>query len=780
MKYYLALLFSLFSITSLWAQDEVRIVSSTRGNITEQNSLSSINPVYSHKGHTMSADSGIFYKDKIGREFFEAFGNIVIHQSSGTLIYADKLHYEASTQTATLYNNIRMVNPNSVLTTNNLVYKMRDRVGIYTGGGRIVSQADTITSKTAYYFEDSQDAYFRNKVIVRTPDVKIYTDSMLYNGITRITNFYGPTNIKGNKGENLYTEKGNYNTATGVARFSKNNLYTEGSRFLKGDSLYYERQSGTGKAFKNVVFVDTTDKFYAYGGYGLYSQADSSITMTENPLIITVVKKDSADQSAPDSLAFKKEAEPNKKDKKNKEKADKETVLTQQQQQQELDKDGKKTTKELPKGVAVVPPATAESKPVSYDSVYTTADTLYSKVIFLKDYKPLHFNLDRNGGALEVEKEQDYGDDEDDEESAFGIDLPTDSSSTVAVDSLPNKAIATAAKAAQVVKKNVAPKAKGAAIVKKTNDSLSIDKTLKQDSLLRQKAVIPALAEADNQITKALAIAKTPDSTTTLVNRDSAYLDTARTRIIKAYHNVRLYKSDLQAVADSAYYGMADSMFRFMGKPMIWSQGSQIAADTIYMQAVNQKLDNALLIGNAFMVNAVLDSLKFNQLKGRKITAFFANNAIEKIFVDGNAENLIFSTNDQTHTITEMFHDRGSRIKITMEDKKIIDYITVRKVDQKVYPFKLVTQENEVLPGFIWRPQDRPTSKEDMMNRKRGVEKEAIKPTAEGGNNAESNAVKIDKKKEEQLLEAEIEKEETTKEETSKKEKKEEAPALNK
>lgn len=776
MKYYLALLFSLFSMTSLWAQDEVRIVSSTRGNITEQNSLSSINPVYSHKGHTMSADSGIFYKDQIGREFFEAFGNIVIHQSTGTLIYADKLHYEASTQTATLYNNIRMVNPNSVLTTNNLVYKMRDRVGIYTGGGRIVSQADTITSKTAYYFEDTQDAYFRNKVVVRTPDVKIYTDSMLYNGISRVTNFYGPTNIKGNKGENLYTEKGNYNTATGVARFSKNNLYTEGSRFLKGDSLYYERQSGTGKAFKNVVFVDTTDKFYAYGGYGLYNQGDSSITMTENPLIITVVKKDSADQSTPDSIAFKKETELNKKDKKSKDKADKETVLTQQQ---ELDKDGKKTTKELPKGAAVVPPAEEKNKLVAYDSVYTTADTLYSKVIFLKDYKPLHFNLDRNGGALEVEKEQDYGDDEDDEENAIGIDLPTDSSATVAIDSLPNKAIATAAKAAQVVKKNVAPKAKGAAIVKKTNDSLSIDKTLKQDSILRQKAVIPALAEADNQITKALAIAKTPDSTTALVGKDSAYRDTARTRIIKAYHNVRLYKSDLQAVADSAYYGMADSMFRFMGKPMIWSQGSQIAADTIYMQAVNQKLDNALLIGNAFMVNAVLDSLKFNQLKGRKITAFFANNAIEKIFVDGNAENLIFSTNDQTHTITEMFHDRGSRIKITMEDKKIIDYITVRKVDQKVYPFKLVTQENEVLPGFIWRPQDRPTSKEDMMHRKRGIEKEAIKPTADGQSKAENNAIKNEKKKE-ITLEEEIEEDEKTKEETSVEEKKEKAQELTK
>src|SRR5690606_24022386 len=207
------------------------------------------------------------------------------------------------------------------------------------------------------------------------------------------------------------------------------------------------------------------------------------------------------------------------------------------------------------------------------------------------------------------------------------------------------------------------------------------------------------------------------------------------TRIVKAYYNVRVFKSDLQAVADSVYYGMVDSMFRFMGSPMIWSEGSQINADTIFMQIKNNKMDNALLKDNAFMVNAVLDTLKFNQLKGRKITAFFANNNIDRLFVDGNAENLVFSTNDKTNTITEMFHDRSSRIKVKMEGKKVIDYVSIRKVDQKVYPFKLVTQEIEVLPGFLWKPEDRPKSVEDMLNRKRTK----AAPVADQKGNPEEN-----------------------------------------
>jgi hypothetical protein len=86
--------------------------------------------------------------------------------------------------------------------------------------------------------------------------------------------------------------------ATGQAYFSKNNLYTEGTKFLKGDSLFYDRQVGIGKAVKNVVFVDTLDKFYAYGGFGLYNGRNESITMTDKPLIISVVKKDSTQKDS--------------------------------------------------------------------------------------------------------------------------------------------------------------------------------------------------------------------------------------------------------------------------------------------------------------------------------------------------------------------------------------------------------------------------------------------------------------------------------------------------
>src|SRR5690606_9503307 len=127
----------------------------------------------------------------------------------------------------------------------------------------------------------------------------------------------------------------------------------------------------------------------------------------------------------------------------------------------------------------------------------------------------------------------------------------------------------------------------------------ALARSLTADSLLREQAVIPTGGEADSLMADAVAALARPSTDT--IPSDSLASDTAKTRIIKAYYNVRLFKSDLQAVADSVYYGYPDSMMRFFGRPMIWAQGSQMTSDTIFMQVRNEQLDNMILMGNAFM-----------------------------------------------------------------------------------------------------------------------------------------------------------------------------------
>uniref|UniRef100_UPI0036F2FAF0 OstA-like protein n=1 Tax=Parapedobacter soli TaxID=416955 RepID=UPI0036F2FAF0 len=689
-------------------------------------------PVYEHHGSTLSADSGYLYNDDEGRQYFDAFGKVIITQPNGTVIYADKLHYVAETQLATLTNNVRMVDGNSVLTTNYLTYNMKSSVGTYTGGGRIVNTTDTITSKNAYYFDNTKDAYFRHDVIVRTPDVKIYTDTMRYNSASKITYFYGPTNIKGNDGENLYTERGEYNTETEQAWFDQNNLYTEGSRFLRGDSIYYDGQTGNGHAVENVVFIDTADQYFTYGGEGVYNRNDESITMTRNPLVMTITRSDS---SARDSLSTPAD------------------------------------TLSVTMDSLAVPQPT----PPAADTIYLTADTLFSRLIFLKDYVPRVFELDREGGELDEYTDEEYGDDfgsldefappgeegvrtlarppqvdsavldsiETDDtvpvDTLLPVDVPdptppdslqafSDSLNTPLKDTVREENITASDStliATHLKRVEAAPLS-----AQLGHDALA--RNLAADSVLREQAIIPTGGEADSLVADALAaVSRAPKDT---IPSDSLANDTTKTRIIKAFYNVRLFKSDLQAVADSVYYGYPDSMMRFFGRPMIWAQGSQMTADTIFMQVRNEQLDNMILLSNAFMVNTQRDSSKYNQVKGRRITGFFTDNALDRMFVDGNAESIYYMIDEKQQVYTNMYNSRSSRIKIVVDSNQIVEFSPIRRIDGKVYPMHLIPQEAEILNGFVWKPGDRPTSKEDLLARRRPPADAALAVPADTAN----------------------------------------------
>ena len=231
--------------------------------------------------------------------------------------------------------------------------------------------------------------------------------------------------------------------------------------------------------------------------------------------------------------------------------------------------------------------------------------------------------------------------------------------------------------------------------------------SLRADSFALDSSITPIKKGAGdsllNEATKTALQAKT----------DTLNTDTGETRIVRAYHNVKIFKSDLQAVADSAYYGYADSVIRCYGRPIIWSQGSQLSADTVYMILKNQKMENILFDKNAFIVNTQLDSSKFNQVKGRKITGYFKNNELDRVYVDGNAESIYYTVED--NEFTGMIRSISSRIKIKFQENEMTDVISIRKLESTYHPITSIPPDTDILEGFIWKPELRPKSKEEII-----------------------------------------------------------------
>lgn len=366
---------------------------------------------------------------------------------------------------------------------------------------------------------------------------------------------------------------------------------------------------------------------------------------------------------------------------------------------------------------------------VKKDSVYLTADTLFSQMILLRDYQPMDFKLDREGGELEAES-TDFSDGEFDETG----ELPQDtlaSRDSIALDSVVMDSIQSEPpiSADTAIRTTQPPETVAAS---------KIESDLAADSVLRQQILIPTGVEADSLLNQAILATQRSEPTDSLA-RDTLITDTTKTRIIKAYRNVRLFKSDLQSVADSAYYGYPDSMLRFFGNPMAWTQGSQMSGDSLYLQIKNEKIDNMLLLGSAFIVNTKLDSSKYNQVKGRKITGFFTNGDLERVFVDGNAESLAYRENKSGTAFTEMHHSRSSRIKLLFDNNSLTDFIPIRGTEATIYPIRILTQDQEILEGFIWKPGDRPLSKQDLLDRKRTTTEQIELPPDEPDTNPDDD-----------------------------------------
>lgn len=686
LRYFLILL--LFSGSAL-AQQKTKIIvrSWEASNVDAKKNISYLRkPVFVHENSTLTCDSAVLY---VNENIFDAFRNVHINQGDTINIYSDRLNYNGNTKVAHLTDNVKMIDRESTLTTNILDYNMASKIGTYITGGKVVTKDVTLTSKNGYYFSNSRDAYFRYNVVVVTPESVIKSDTLRYNTLTNWTYFYGPTNIKG-KDDNLYTENGAYNTKTQKAYFGKKNLYTMGSKSLKGDSLYYDGIAGYGKAVRNIVFKDTTDKTVMYGQLGFYYKKDEKTLVTKNPYVglgtadsITVNKK-----LQPDSLWMGADTLETQMVLKKTLTLISSPVIKKDNELGEEEKDEKKVGDSKAKA-AVTDEKISAKKPNRQDKKNAKAGKEEAKTSLISD----KINAVKDStlkDSLSVLKK--------------GVPILKDSLLKGKADSL--------VKNGKVAKDSVSKILKTALPAKGKIDTAlkgKIDTALKgKVTTDKAKGLVPDAKQALN---------KTQGKQTAL--KDSIPFnpeDTVRTRIIKAYHNVRVYKANMQATADSLFYTSADSTLRWYRNPILWSEGSQQTGDTIYLQLKNKKLNTLQVLQNAFLVNVNADSARYNQIKGRLITAFFKEGKMKNMFVDGNAESIYFNQNEKK-VYTDMNQTVSSRIKILFKDKEITRIVTIREPEGVRTPVPEL-KEDVFLTGFIWKPEYRPLSKKEVISGK--------------------------------------------------------------
>ena len=172
--------------------------------------------------------------------------------------------------------------------------------------------------------------------------------------------------------------------------------------------------------------------------------------------------------------------------------------------------------------------------------------------------------------------------------------------------------------------------------------------------------------------------------------------------------NVLIYRKDLQAKCDSLIYNDADSTIIFLKKPMIWANKYQLEADSITAQMALRRLKIMYLKVKSFVI-AQDTMLNFNQVKGRKITAYFDDSTrLQKVFVEGNGQSIYFALDEKNKG---MGMNKVECAKMTLNFKKnqVKKIQFVGNPDGRLTPLSKIKFDQRSLEGFEWRAKEKPT-----------------------------------------------------------------------
>ena len=255
--------------------------------------------------------------------------------------------------------------------------------------------------------------------------------------------------------------------------------------------------------------------------------------------------------------------------------------------------------------------------------------------------------------------------------------------------------------------------ASGRVIWQDTSQQLSIlceqalyrqeDAYLKASGGMRGRPLMKIVIEADTLYMTADTLLST--------KADTAATDSAR--LLQAYRDVRIFKSDLQALADSVAFSQQDELFRYYHEPIIWSDTSQFAADTIFLALREEALDRIYLFNNAFIINSP-DELFFNQVKGKKIEADFVDNNLRQMFVSGNAESVYYALDEQ-QAYVGVNKTVCSEMKLLFENNQVNEIMFYNEPAGRLDPMGAVDHEKLRLAGFIWQKDIRPKGIDDLF-----------------------------------------------------------------
>lgn len=700
--------------------------------------------VFHHNGAVITCDSAIRYNDRM----MDCFRNVVVNKDS-TFVYGDKASYNGEENEAQMFAPlIKMVDRDATLYTYHFKFNTLNNIGRYFGGGTMRQNDNRMESEEGYYYADTRELIGVKRVEMCNPDYRLKSDSVSYNMDTEVASFDTVSYIWNAQDEFLTARRGIYDRKEDRYTFTDDSYIMTEEQEIWADTILYRSTDQDATLLRNVQIADEGQKALAFGDYARYWGAEKKALLTRDPAVASYEEGPNADTvfMRSDSMfifTIGRFAE--------------DSVSRQPSGADSLPSGDESATPSSVRPDPSVPsesPAAVGAESQRAGRNRPAADAPASSV------GAEHGN--EGAGSPAGEHAAVGGQDPDELRSeadslqAGGEGLPADS--LVGADStrreLTPKELKQQQKALERAEKQKireqkdaerAAKVKAKAIAAREREKELADALRQRENDRMRKELARRIAKGKASAEDTLALLRLDSlrekasmpPTETPADSSGVQSDVGQeepavpavdsvgvqgdsvVRIVRAYRNVKVYRSDFQAVCDSLVGFSSDSTIHMYIDPVLWNENNQITSETVDIYTKDKTVDKAVFEGEPLMCSQV-DTAHYNQVKGKVIEAYFRKGEIYRTDVVGNGQCYYFMEDgDSTDRyINGLQTAECADITFRFADRQLEDIVYRGKPNVVIYPMdKIPETQSLVMKGFRWEIGRKP-SRADVFDRK--------------------------------------------------------------
>lgn len=719
-----------------------------------------------HNGAVMLCDSAIRYDENN----MECFRNVLINKDS-TYVYGDRVFYDRRTSLAEVFSPlIKMIDGQAVLYTYHFSYNTATNIGEFWGGGSLRQEGMLLESERGYYFGDTRDAVCVGDAQLRDSTYQIRSDSIGYNMDSNVATFYLKTFIWNDKGEILSADQGWYDTSAEHYRFMSDAYVMTADQEIWADDIDFYSQTEDAVLQRNVQILDRENEVLAFGDYGRYWGDRGDAMLTRRPSVISYsegsdslfMRADSIFMYVIDSTSvYSADYIGNR-----------QPAQSDEDSEEELVVPGATVPGQALPGAGGVQVPAEDGRPgaeavADEDASGREASDAAGRPA-MPEIPEARETADGPEDLEVPEAAEIAGGPEilESPESTEATETPEAAEQEAASDDVPQAENASgpaydnAGQEVLTAREKRRMEREARRQDKERSRAARADKTAAADSTDSVETVEPVPAAEAETVPAATdgvgnstvpapapASAEEPadgpaaeenggasdtvaepaagtaeDAAAGAGNEEAGQDDEEEVeRVVVGYHDVRIYRRDMQAVCDSLVAFSRDTTVHLHTNPVMWNGDNQIKSDLAVVYLKDEMLDHAVFTGGEVHGNPVMsseiDTAHYNQITGKQITALFRDNEVYQTDVDGNGQAYYYMQDEQTRDLQGFMVIECSSITFRIVDGDLDEVVFRGSPDWDIYPMEMIpASQPQRLDNFVWEADRRP-DKEDVFDR---------------------------------------------------------------